>query len=190
VPEEVSELLLAPEVESWVAEHVGLAGAIRLVHERPWGTVWQVPVVNGAAWLKVCAPVQAFEPRLTAALARRWPRLLPEVLAHEDAFGWLLLGDSGERLGFGNGSAPWLSLLPDYADLQRGEAECVAEHLGAGVPDRRLDRFPALYEAMLAHELPLTTTDRASPPGVRTALRPALPGPLGAASANASPALP
>jgi len=153
--------MLSPEVESWVAEHVGLAGVIRLFHERPWGTVWQVPLVDGAGWLKVCAPVQAFEPQLTAALARRWPRLLPEVLAHEDACGWLLLGDAGERLGFGNGSDPWVSLLPAYADLQRGEAAHVAQHLGAGVPDRRLGGFPALYEGMLAHELPLTTTDRA-----------------------------
>ena len=161
VPEEISELALSPEVEMWVAEHVELAGAIRLFHERPWATVWQVPVVDGVVWLKVCAPVQAFEPCLTATLASRWPRLLPEVLAADRRRGWLLLGDAGERLGFGFGPDPWLSLLPTYADLQRGEAVYAAQHLGAEVPDRRLGRFPALYDAMLAHELPLTTTDHA-----------------------------
>ncbi len=56
VPDEISEVALSPEVEMWVAEHVELAGAIRLFCERPWGTVWQVPVVDGVVWLKVCAP--------------------------------------------------------------------------------------------------------------------------------------
>lgn len=35
------------------------------------------------------------------------------------------------------------------------------ELLDAGVPDRRIGRFPALYEAMLAHDLPLSATDHA-----------------------------
>jgi hypothetical protein len=112
-------------------------------------------------WVKVCASVQAFEPRLTAALASRWPALLPEVLASDAARGWLLLGDAGERLGFGVGPEPWLSLFPRYAELQRGEVAHVGEHLDAGVPDRRIARFPELYEAALAHELPLSSSDRA-----------------------------
>jgi hypothetical protein len=105
--------------------------------------------------------VQAFEPRLTAALAVRWQGLLPEVLAADSERAWLLLGDAEERLGFGVGPEPWLSLLPAYAELQRGEVAHVAELLDAGVPDRRIGRFPALYEAMLAHDLPLSATDQA-----------------------------
>jgi hypothetical protein len=125
------------------------------VHERPWASVWRVRVADGVAWFKVCAPVQAFEPRLTAALAHRWPDRLSEVLAHDEQRAWLLLGDAGEPLGIGVGPQPWLSVLPRYAELQRGETAHVAEHLESGVPDRRLAEFPALYEAMLARELPL-----------------------------------
>jgi len=161
VADATGEVTLLPEVEAWVAGHVELAGELRLFHERPWGTVWQAPVRDGVVWLKVCAPVQAFEPHLTAALASRWPWLLPQVLADDGERGWLLLGDAGERLGFGVGPAPWVLLLPAYADLQRGEAAHAARHLDAGVPDRRLAGLPALYEAMLAHELPLATADRA-----------------------------
>ena len=149
------------EVEAWVARHVELTGRLELVHERPWGSVWRAPAQGGGVWVKVCAPVQAFEPRLTAALESRWPGLLPEVLAADAERAWLLLGDAGERLGFGVGPEPWLSLLPAYAELQRGEVAHVAEHLAAGVPDRRIASFPALYEEMLAHELPLSVTDHA-----------------------------
>jgi hypothetical protein len=148
-------------LEPWVAGYVELTGRLELVHERPWASVWQAPVRSGLAWVKVCAPVQAFEPRLTATLASRWPGLLPEVLAHDGERGWLLLADCGKRLGFGVGPEPWLSLLPAYAELQRGETAQVAEHLEAGVPDRRLAGFPSLYDEMLAHDLPLSATDSA-----------------------------
>lgn len=132
---------------------------MELVHERPWATVRRIPITGGVAWFKACAPVQAFEPRLTAALARRWPDRLPAVLAHDEERAWLLLGDAGERLGFDAGPEPWLSVLPQYAELQRGEAAQAPEHLHGGVPDRRITTFPALYEAMLARELPLSAGD-------------------------------
>jgi hypothetical protein len=84
---------------------------------------------------------------------------LPDVLAYEEEQAWLLLGDAGTRLGFDGGPEPWLSVLPDYAELQRGEVAYTGEHLSGGVPDRRIATFPALYEAMLAHELPLVPSD-------------------------------
>jgi Phosphotransferase enzyme family len=146
-------------LETWIRAHVEPTGRIELVHERPWGTVSRVPVAGGVAWFKACAPVQAFEPRLTAALADRWPDRLPVVLAHDEERAWLLLGDAGERLGVGGSPEPWLSILPLYAELQRGEAAQLSEHLAGGVPDRRLAAFPALYEAMFARELPLGSGD-------------------------------
>jgi hypothetical protein len=95
--------------------------------------------------------MQEFEPPLTAALAERWPRLLAEVIAHDEQRAWLLLADAGEPLGIGGDPAPWLDLLPRYAELQRDEAAHTSDHLATGVPDRRLARFPALYEEMLSH---------------------------------------
>jgi hypothetical protein len=46
-------------------------GAIQMWHERSWATVLRVPHAEGVAWFKACAPVQAFEPRLTAELSSR-----------------------------------------------------------------------------------------------------------------------
>lgn len=160
--EETRQVAPLPAVATWVTEHVELTGSLRLFHERPWGSVWHGQSVGGVVWLKICAPIQTFEPHLTASLASRWPRLLPKVLADDDARRWLLLGDAGERLGFGAGPAPWVSLLSAYADLQRGEATRTEEHLTAGVPDRRLSEFPALYDAMLEHQLPLAASELAA----------------------------
>ena len=105
--------------------------------------------------------MQGFEPHLTARLARRWPDRLPLVLAHDEERRWLLLADAGEPLGLGCGAEPWVSVLPGYAELQRDETAHAAEHLRLAVPDRRTVSFPALYEDMLGHELPIGGADAA-----------------------------
>jgi hypothetical protein len=136
-------------------------GAAALVLARPWGTVLRVPVAGGVAWLKACAPVQKFEPRLTAFLASRWPDRLPEVIAYNEEPPRLLLGDAGSPLGIGGDPTPWLELLPRYAELQRTEAAHADEHLVGGVPDRRLAKFPALYKTMLARASSLSSGELA-----------------------------
>ena len=78
------------------------------------------------------------------------------MLAHDDERGWLLLADAGTPVGaFGNVEDAWTAALPLYAELQRGEVAHAAEHLDGGVTDRRLAALPALYEDMLARDLPL-----------------------------------
>jgi hypothetical protein len=115
-----------------------------------------VPLADGAAWFKECAPVQAFEPRLEAELFARWPDLVAEVLAHDEARAWLLLADAGTPIGaFGNPPDAWLVVLPPYAELQRGETAHAQEHLAHGVPDLRVDVLPARLEEALQSELPL-----------------------------------
>jgi len=145
------------EARQWVEAHVAPSGAIELVHDRPWSRVWKVPLAeNGAAWFKECAPVQAFEPALTAALHRRWPDRVVELIAHDADRAWLLLADAGTPVGaFGNAPDAWIAALPRYGELQRGEARHADEHLAAGVTDRRIRLLPVLYEDMLARDLPL-----------------------------------
>lgn len=155
----ISALLVQEEVETWTRAHVEPVGTMELVDERPWGTVLRVPIAGGVAWFKACRRVQAFEPRLTAALARRWSDRLPEVLGCDEERAWLLLADAGQPLGFGGRTEPWLAVLPLYAELQRGETAHAGAHLAAGVPDRRLAAFPELYEAMLARGLPAGSGD-------------------------------
>jgi hypothetical protein len=142
--------------EDWIRAHVEPVGAIQTKHERPWATVLRVPLADGVAWFKACAPVQAFEPRLTAGLFARWPDRVAEVLGHDEERAWLLLADAGTPIGeLGNPPERWLAALPLYAELQRGEVAHAHEHLRHRVPDLRVATLPARYEDLLRHELPL-----------------------------------
>lgn len=143
--------------EDWIRSQVRPAGTIETQHERPWATVLRVPLSGGrVCWFKACAPVQAFEPRLTAELFARWPDRVAEVLAYDEERGWLLLADAGTPIGaFGNPPEAWLEALPLYAELQRGEAEHAREHLTHGVPDLRVATLPARHEELLGRALPL-----------------------------------
>jgi hypothetical protein len=146
--------------EDWIRAHVEPVGAIETAHERPWATVLRVPLAEGVAWFKACAPVQAFEARLTAELFARWPDRVPEVLGHDDERAWLLLADAGTPIRvFGNPPEAWLVALPLYAELQRGEAAHAHDHLAHGVPDLRIATLPARYAALLQHDLPLESDE-------------------------------
>jgi hypothetical protein len=147
--------------EDWIRAHVDPTGAIETVHERPWATVMRVPLADGVAWFKACAPVQAFEPRLTAGLYTRWPDLVAEVLGHDEGRAWLLLADAGTPIGaYGNPPEAWLTVLPLYAELQRGETAYASEHLEHHVPDLRVETLPENYEDLLRGELPPDAIDR------------------------------
>jgi hypothetical protein len=145
-----------PDVEEWIRGRVEPTGAIEVVHDRPWARVVRVPTPDRVVWFKACAPVQAFEPRLSAQLFRRWPDRVAEVLGHDDARAWLLLMDAGRPIGaFGNPPESWLTALPRYAELQRGETAHVGDHLQHGVPDLRLHTLPERYADLVERDLPL-----------------------------------
>ena len=148
------------EVEAWVREHVTPTRPLELVHDEPWSTVLRVPVATGCVWFKACAPVQAFEPRLAAALNARWPDLTPTVIGCDESRAWLLLADAGTRVGdIGNPPQAWLAALPLYAELQRGETKWAHDHLAHGVPDLRVQTLPARYPELLRPDLPLGRDD-------------------------------
>jgi hypothetical protein len=147
-------------VGEWIRSHVEPIGAIEVAHARPWATVLRVPLADGVAWFKACAPVQAFEPRLTAELYARWPDRVAEVLGHDEDRGWLLSADAGTPAGSaGNPPEAWLAALPRYAELQRGEAARAHDHLAHGVPDLRLSVLPVRYEHLTQLDLPLESEE-------------------------------
>jgi Phosphotransferase enzyme family len=143
-------------VEEWIRAHVQPIGPIEAGYERPWSTVLRVPIADGVAWFKTCAPVSAFEPRLAAALFARWSDRVAEVIGHDDERAWLLTTDAGTPMRVsGNPPGMWLAALPLYAELQRSEVAYADDHLAHRVPDMRLPTLPARFETLIARELPL-----------------------------------
>lgn len=125
------------------------AAPVEVVHDRPWSRVLRVPTANEDLYLKQCAPVQAFEPALTVALAERWPDRVPQVVAADPERAWLLLRDAGTRLREGGDFGIFARALELYGELQRDEAGHVDELLALGLPDVRLRVVAAEYEPFL-----------------------------------------
>lgn len=147
-------------VETWIRSIVTPTGPIDLVRVRPWASVVQVPTGDGLAWFKACQPAQAFEPRLTAELSRRWPDRVAHVLGHDATRAWMLTADAGDSIGsLGNPPELWERVLPRYAELQRGERVWVDDHIAHDVIDLRAASLPARYAMMLSRELPLEAAE-------------------------------
>jgi Phosphotransferase enzyme family len=142
--------------EAWAGENLRLVAPAEVVRERTWARTSRLETSDGAVWLKECAATHRFEAALVPLLAERWPDLLPRVLAHDAARGWLLLADAGvpfDRLD--NPPELWLRLLPRYAELQRDAP------VPSSLPDRTVQRWPALFEELAGSELPLDPAEAA-----------------------------
>ena len=127
---------------------------MELVLARQWSAVARVATVDGDVWFKEDPSALAFEPALTALLARRRPDLLPEVIAHEGPR--LLTRHAGRRLRAqldDGGHAPrWEDLLAQQAELQLDLAAEVDQALALGVLDARTERLEELSAALPQHE--------------------------------------
>ncbi|HSB39976.1 MAG TPA: hypothetical protein VLD13_12880 [Gaiellaceae bacterium] len=138
----------------WIDGHVERTGEVELERTRPWSAVARVPTAQGVVWFKEDPPAHAFEPALTALLARRRPDALPEVVAAEGTR--LLTRDAGPRLrdvlDAGETEPRWETILAEWAELQIDFAALVDEALAVGTPDERPARLPALYEAVAGRD--------------------------------------
>ena len=145
--------VLTEDAEHWIRTYVTPVAPPTVEKAKPWATTYRVPTDDGPVWFKVCAPVQAFEPRLTAHLYRRRPDLVTEVIAHDEGRAWLLMRDAGTPIAvYGNPPEAWLEVLPRYAELQRGETAHAAGHVAHGVTDRRLAVLPRLFDELVARD--------------------------------------
>jgi hypothetical protein len=135
-------------VEEWIRAHVEPVGELETTHERPWATVLRVPLADGVAWFKACAPVQAFEPRLTAELFARWPDRVATVLAHDEAV------HADEHLAHGVPDLRPAVLPARYEELLRRELPLERDEVDR--LRRFAPRFAELCRELAAYDLPHT----------------------------------
>ncbi len=121
---------------------------------RPWAAIARVPTAEGLVWFKDNPTANAFEPELTALLARLRPDALPEVVAHEGPR--LMTRDVGPRLrdlfDAGEPAPSWEAVLGQYGELHAGFTSVAEQALALGAPDERPERLPDLYEELAGRD--------------------------------------
>jgi hypothetical protein len=156
---------------------------IERFHTGPTGYVLMVQTERQRVYFKACGALFAYEPRLAAALDAWFPGEVPRVLGVHDDHHWLLMTEAGPTVrsliradGDRRRSA---EMLRRFAALQQRTIPHRDDLLTLGVPDRRLDRLPALYDhlitdtpaLMVGHADGISATDldrvRAFAPSVR-----------------------
>ncbi|MBX3083507.1 MAG: aminoglycoside phosphotransferase family protein [Anaerolineae bacterium] len=132
---------------------IQLTAAIEPVKLSASATILRVPSDRGSLFFKAPMASFAFEGKLTAALARWFPAALPRVIAVEESFGWLLMEDAGTTLKQRSQEhfevEQWVTMLREFARLQQAAIQHMAALAEIGVPDRRLNKLPALYQELL-----------------------------------------
>ena len=145
--------------EQWIQQQIALAGLtftapIEPVKQSATATILRVQSNQGVLFFKAPMPSFAFEARLTAALSRWFPAVMPRLLAVEETLGWLLMYDAGITLKQLSQTEfeldRWLAMLRQYAALQQAVTTRAPALLNLGLPDRRLSQLPTLYQALLS----------------------------------------
>ena len=149
------------QAESWVADRLAehgrsVSGPIEQPHVYPWSTVLRVPTAEGPVWFKANSVGTAYEVALLRRLARWCPDRVLVPLAGDEEAGWLLLPDGGQTLRQADAGVTsfdhWVTVLVEYADLQRTLAPRAVEMVAAGVPDLRPAALPGHLTDLLADE--------------------------------------
>ncbi len=116
--------------------------------------VLAVTTPGGRYFFKECEPILKHEPALTKALAGWFPVDMPRVIGIDEARRWLLTADAGpdvRALMKADGDVNrWEAILSRFAALQQATVPYAEQLIALGVPDRRLDKLPAIYDELAA----------------------------------------
>jgi hypothetical protein len=139
----------------WMVEQMAAAG--RPVTGPPrqhqlWGVsvVLRAPSAAGAAFFKCTGDLFRREAAVTRALAGLRPDVMPEVLAVDEARGWLLMRDLGAPELGEQAESLWGQGLVTQAGIQRSMLSRTGELVRLGVPVRSLVSLAAMVEQMSA----------------------------------------
>jgi hypothetical protein len=141
----------------WLDQRLAAAGLrrtgeITCPHDRPWGTVHTAPTTGGPVWLKAPGAGTVFEVALYELLGEVAPDHALRPIAVDPDRGWILLPDGGTTLGdAGTDLVDGLvTVLPQYAALQRDLAGHTGALLSCGVADMRPATMPGRFDEAVA----------------------------------------
>lgn len=155
------------DIDGWIVDQLAgqgirVTGAIEQPYLCPWATVLLAQTTDRPVYCKAAMIGLDHEPRLTAMLASWRPDLMPDILAIDDACGWMLSRDAGPMLATITASdtpdlTPWLDILARYAELQIEMIPRIDDLLAVGVFDHRLETLTDQLIVMLDDEEAIRT---------------------------------
>ncbi len=149
------------DVKTWLEEKLSqhsltLDGELESVREQPWAIVLRIATSQGFVYFKAATSGARHEAALVTELSQQWSDRVPTPLAIDPQRGWMLLSDYGvtlqQKLDGADGLDYWLRLLPCYAEIQIASSQHLPRWLKIGVPDRRLEKLPALFKELLTDD--------------------------------------
>lgn len=159
-------------IEEQVAARGGaLTGYATQLKHWSLSSVLRTPTTIGDVYLKSALPGLVHEPDIIGVLARRWPRAVPEVLAHAAAGHWWLAADFRGTVGWDLPEGERAGALPVLVGMQRAFAGDAAELYDAGCRARPMDVVADQLAVLFARE-DLWTAPR-SPRNMQRSLLPA-----------------
>jgi hypothetical protein len=126
-------------------------GAAEMYRVRPWAAVLTAPTADGAVWMKAAGPGTAFEIGLYELLEAVVPERVLSPIAVDVEKAWIALPDGGTPLAerdlpADELMAALLTILPQYAELQRDLSPHVDRMLELGVADMRPAAMPQRFD--------------------------------------------
>jgi len=144
---------------AWIEEHLArltytLTGPVEQV-KTAWScsSILRVPTTAGHLYFKGTYARPPAEVAVIQELARRWPRLVPTVVAADVSRRWMLMEDFGPRELSRMPFARWPRALARFGRLQRECSTDLSVWLGIGCPDRRMDHLVRRLEPLFSDPL-------------------------------------
>jgi phosphotransferase family enzyme len=138
---------------AWMVEQMATAGRPAVGAPRQH-QLWNLSVVlrssseDGDIFFKCSAEIFRHEAAVTQALAERMPDLVPDVLAIDDAQGWMLMRDLGTPELGDQDESLWHEGVVAHAGIQQSWLGRTDELVDLGLPVRSLTDLAARVEAM------------------------------------------
>lgn len=149
------------EASDWIEQQLSFLGYMKLgpieqVIARRWSSILRVTTSAGRVYFKAASPIFSHESSLTASLANLYSNNIPTILATNDKHGWMLMKDMGQNLAETlwekRNNAHYDKFISLFSQLQIDAINYIGLFEDCGCPNLRLDKFPTLFNALLADE--------------------------------------
>lgn len=120
-------------------------------------SILYVPTTAGHLYLKACFAMPPNEVDVILALAERWSKNVPSILAMDIERRWMLMRDFGDMHLDNMSDDHWHAAVRLFSEIQIDSAEEIDQWITLGCPDRRPGQIIAWMHQLFTDTFALTT---------------------------------